>query len=736
MNINYDLVLKKEYKNRLECALHLHDNGLVLIPALKIGSEWKPIHTLDSWLNGYCREKLIKYSKPNAHYNFMILAKESNLCVIDVDIDERNPEKDGYESLRRLEQEIGPLPETLTISTPRGGKHYWFWDKENRASNKSDAFGKEYKDVDTRGTGRGKHGGVIVAPLSQVVDPYNPTNTKIYSISSFTNIVDIPTSFLDKMQEQNRVESSTIQVYEDDHEEIEEGRRNKHLTLLATKLRQLGLTEEAIYNNLKYENETRVCPPVYDCELRRISSWASQIQPIDAQQDLRRLDAITAFKEFKKENESLKVPEIEPPRNYRFANISRGSKLERHNIEPIDWIIKDMLIRRKITATSSRGGLGKSIESLQLAVAAVSGIPITGHEITKKANVWYHNSEDERMDVRRRLSAIYQHYSILEKNMNGLIYTGKEDHFIIAEVDRYGIYNEIDPTINDIKRCIEDNEIDIFVLDPFIKIAHVPENDNKIRDQLMITLGKIAMECNCAISIVAHTTKEAHHAKGSYGAMRGAGSQEDAIRLLRHIQELSESDINLLFDLEGNKITEERAKSIIKVNTYKNNFGKPSANLIYYEKMSVVCQHKEVEEIGVMERIYLSKDNVQKVTKQETSSFIERRKELVNKIYKFFMQQARVELSINVLSKFLVHNDLYQKVMGEKYSISDSTMRKRKIQDLFKNPDNDYENEGIFKLRVHKCLKPTFICLHIQVVNGRVQSKIFLQKETNQDLLE
>jgi len=44
----------------------------------------------------------------------------SNAWVLDLD------PPDGEDGIRRLEAEHGPLPETRTVLTPRGGFHFWF----------------------------------------------------------------------------------------------------------------------------------------------------------------------------------------------------------------------------------------------------------------------------------------------------------------------------------------------------------------------------------------------------------------------------------------------------------------------------------------------------------------------------------------------------------------------------------------------------------------------------------
>ena len=72
-----------------------------------------------------------------------------------LDIDVKNPEASGVESLKKLTSQYGPLPETLTALTPSGGHHYCFCSDKMPKSR-----GGLRKGIDIRGNG----GYIIVAP--------------------------------------------------------------------------------------------------------------------------------------------------------------------------------------------------------------------------------------------------------------------------------------------------------------------------------------------------------------------------------------------------------------------------------------------------------------------------------------------------------------------------------------------------------------------------------------------
>lgn len=77
---------------------------------------------------------------------------ESGIFVVDVDGFE------GCETLRKLEEDFGKLPETYTVATPRGGFHYYFQYPDKRVVSRNNKFHK----IDIKGDG-----GYVVAPPSR-----------------------------------------------------------------------------------------------------------------------------------------------------------------------------------------------------------------------------------------------------------------------------------------------------------------------------------------------------------------------------------------------------------------------------------------------------------------------------------------------------------------------------------------------------------------------------------------
>lgn len=105
--------------------------------------------------------------------------EESEIVVLDVDIKKGKP---GLESLKELQDQIGPLPKTLTCQTPSKGLHYYFKNKNLPLKNKLSFM---------PGLDLMANGGYVVAP------PSLTGNDLFYEWIEKCPIADIPNSLVD-----------------------------------------------------------------------------------------------------------------------------------------------------------------------------------------------------------------------------------------------------------------------------------------------------------------------------------------------------------------------------------------------------------------------------------------------------------------------------------------------------------------------------------------------------------
>ena len=64
-------------------------------------------------------------SKFKGKCNVAVACEKSNLFVIDIDVNEEKG-KNGFETIAKLEEELGKLPRTLKQTSPSGGIHYFY----------------------------------------------------------------------------------------------------------------------------------------------------------------------------------------------------------------------------------------------------------------------------------------------------------------------------------------------------------------------------------------------------------------------------------------------------------------------------------------------------------------------------------------------------------------------------------------------------------------------------------
>lgn len=144
-------------------------------------------------------------------YNVGLACEASNLIAIDCDYDVARG-YDGESTLRELESKLGKLPQTLTQTTPRGGKHYIF-----RSKGIVNPIGKLSQDIDIK-----YRGYLMIWP--SVVNGVQYQFTDGIDDGIF-QIAELPQQWLDKINQPRYAENSTqAQIYENiDMEAMFEG---------------------------------------------------------------------------------------------------------------------------------------------------------------------------------------------------------------------------------------------------------------------------------------------------------------------------------------------------------------------------------------------------------------------------------------------------------------------------------------------------------------------------------
>ncbi|MGE5608201.1 MAG: phage/plasmid primase, P4 family [Bacillota bacterium] len=182
----------------------------------------------------------------------------SGFFVLDVD-----PRNQGHHTLRKLEAELGPLPETVTVETAGGGLHFYF----------NYPLGFDIKK-DTRGKTFGpgldviSDGGYVAVPPSKHPSGERYKFRKGLSILEFMP-ADLPDAWLEYLARDSLAEEKLPAPSNDI---IREGARNTTLAQVAGSLRRSGLGETAILAALSTVNRDRCRPPLDESEVAKIAA--------------------------------------------------------------------------------------------------------------------------------------------------------------------------------------------------------------------------------------------------------------------------------------------------------------------------------------------------------------------------------------------------------------------------------------------------------------------------------
>lgn len=183
----------------------------------------------------------------------------NGIIVIDIDMDEDSG-KDGFRWLRKWELEHGPLPETWSVCTPRGGMHYYFAYNGSDIRNSTD----EDKAIDIRG-----EGGYVVAPPSRTrVGGYEwevaPQDVPIAPVD--IHVMDFIRSVSGANGNSEKFELPTV---------VTSGARNDTLFKLASSLQAKGMEDSLILDALRGANSSRCKPPLSEQDVLKI--WNSVV---------------------------------------------------------------------------------------------------------------------------------------------------------------------------------------------------------------------------------------------------------------------------------------------------------------------------------------------------------------------------------------------------------------------------------------------------------------------------
>jgi hypothetical protein len=131
-----------------------------------------------------------------------------------------------------------------------------------------------------------------------------------------------------------------------------------------------------------------------------------------------------------------------------------------------------------------------------------------GIKAVERARVWYWNGEDPMDELQRRVTAAAMHYGIEPAELEGWLFldSGRTSEIVAATQTKEGA-QIASPVVEAFEATIRANGIGVAILDPFVSLHAVAENDNGAIDRVAKTFSAVADRTRCAIELVHHVRK-------------------------------------------------------------------------------------------------------------------------------------------------------------------------------------------------------------------------------------
>lgn len=263
------------------------------------------------------------------------------------------------------------------------------------------------------------------------------------------------------------------------------------------------------------------------------------------------------------------------------------------------WIVPGLLMRSHLSVLVAPPGSGKSLFSVQMAIAAAVGLEWGGWKVRDPQKVLLVNAEDDADEMRRRLYAAAEEMGIDQSRLAGRIFGAKSpDNVVIAQSDSKTKIVHRTQLFDAMTSTIVENGIGIVVVDPFAETFVGDENSNSEVKWAAIAWREMARLTDCALMLVHHTRKYAGQMAGDPDASRGGGALIGTARIVSTMFTMSEEDA------AGLGVDEAERYRYVRFDDAKSNLTKISGRARWFEKVSVTLPNgsgeEPADEIGVL----------------------------------------------------------------------------------------------------------------------------------------
>jgi hypothetical protein len=186
--------------------------------------------------------------------------------------------------------------------------------------------------------------------------------------------------------------------------------------------------------------------------------------------------------------------------------------------------------------------------------------------------------EDDQDELDRRVLAACLYHKINLDDLEGWLFVACPKGLKLAEARKTSfVPGALEPVL---RKAIEKHQPALVILDPFVKLHSLDENDNAAMDYIADKLTQLSHEYDIAIDCPAHTRKGVL-AAGDPDLRRGASAQRDAGRLDRTLLAMSADEA------ESFGIDVEERKLYLRLDSAKVNLLPPARTAEWFKLVNV-----------------------------------------------------------------------------------------------------------------------------------------------------
>jgi hypothetical protein len=245
---------------------------------------------------------------------------------------------------------------------------------------------------------------------------------------------------------------------------------------------------------------------------------------------------------------------------------------------PRRWLMANQFCRGFLSGVVAPGSTGKSALRMLQCLALATGIALTGQYIFRRGRVLIVSLEDDQEEIQRRILAAMLHYGISRDQVRGWLFYACPKGIKLAEMQNGS--RQIGLLEKKLRASVERHRSDLVVLDPYVKVHALEENDNGAMDFVCDLLATLAIEYDIAID-APHHTRKGQLTPGDADSGRGASAARDAGRLIYTLSTMSEDEANQ-FGINA----EDRA-TYVRLDKAKVNLAPPSRTAEWFKLVGV-----------------------------------------------------------------------------------------------------------------------------------------------------